>query len=437
MTKTHLLALGLALAMSSEAIAKDWVYVVSKGDSLWHIAKAHLTDVSYYQDIKRLNNITKPKSLPPGTSLRIPLEWVKRFSANVVVKHITGHHKVIRNKQTLKLTQGDKLQLGDELVTSGKGTVTIEFADGSEMTLSEQVIIRFDHLTQYGQTGMVDTRVRLDQGKIEIRAEKQTGIASRLDIATASAVTSVRGTVFRVGVAEQNEEISTVEVVEGEVAVQKGQQSVSVNQGFALSVDAHNELAQPIKLLAPPALSRKRFEMGKSPSKIHWPAVPNASQYRVQISQNPEFSALLLQQKSTKPNVTIQDLTQGKYYFRVTAFDHQGIEGLPAHAEIRVNDQNQLTAPELKGVSTTQQNYIYWPSLANGQHIEFQLSLNKDFSKAKIIAATGQNQYPIDRVNRPVWYFRARTKTLNPQQTSQWSKPCKVSTSNTMIVCGI
>ena len=83
------------------------------------------------------------------------------------------------------------------------------------MVLFKNTIVAFDHLSSYGKTGMVDTRIRVIQGKVETNAQKNKGPGSRLDISTPSAISSVRGTVYRVS--NTGENISTVEVIEGSV----------------------------------------------------------------------------------------------------------------------------------------------------------------------------------------------------------------------------
>ncbi len=88
-----------------------------------------------------------------------------------------------------------------------------------------------DRLSAYGDTGMVDSRFRLQRGRVESRVRPLKGPGSRYEISTPAAVTLVRGTDFRVGV-ESGSGISQSEVVKGEVAVNAAGESVKLKAGF-------------------------------------------------------------------------------------------------------------------------------------------------------------------------------------------------------------
>ena len=50
------------------------IYVVKKNDSLFSIAERFLGDGNLYPVLARINNISDPNKLKPGTKLRIPTE---------------------------------------------------------------------------------------------------------------------------------------------------------------------------------------------------------------------------------------------------------------------------------------------------------------------------------------------------------------------------
>ena len=439
MTKLHLAILTFALLLSNFGHAKDWVYVVVKEDNLWDIAKTHLDQVQYYKGIKRLNNIQQPRRMQPGTVLRIPLEWVTRNAAKVSIIHMSGEHKLLREKELLVVEDNTEFHLGDELRVSNSGNVTLMFADGSEMTLSKGVIVRFDHLTQYGKSAMVDTRLRLEQGKIEIRAEKQTGVASRLDITTASAVTSVRGTVFRVAVDNDNNNASIVEVVEGEVAVAKGEETVAVKEGFAVKVKESEQISAPVQLpVAPTFLPFNEF-ISELNTIIKWLPVDNAEKYQLQLAKDENISNLVYEETTTNNEFSLPKLGNGNYFLRLTAFTQDALEGLPSIKPISIGLEpfSSIPVPLLKGVSNDESQYISWRQPPTNTSIELQVATKKDFSNAKRVNVVGKNKYKLVSDIIPIQYFRARNKHKQTMQYSDWSKPCKISSETKMILCGI
>jgi len=116
------------------------------------------------------------------------------------------------------LQAGEQLHIGDTVETEGDSSITLEFADASRLQLREYSRLRLDQLSRYGHTGMVDTRLRLQQGRASNRVTPARGPASRYIIDAPTATSSVRGTVFRVS-AGDDAHAGATEVLEGKVQV--------------------------------------------------------------------------------------------------------------------------------------------------------------------------------------------------------------------------
>ena len=104
--------------------------------------------------------------LGEGDRIRIPLSWLKRQPNPARVTSVSGGVQLISgiNGRKKPLTKDALIRVGDE-VLSGRGAATITLADGSEVRLSPDSRLIFNRLTQYGKSGMVDTRLRLNRGK--------------------------------------------------------------------------------------------------------------------------------------------------------------------------------------------------------------------------------------------------------------------------------
>ena len=61
-----------------EEIGKEWWYVVQSGDTLGEIAMKHLTTMTRYPEIVRLNPGIDPNNLQIGTKLKMPAKGAKK-----------------------------------------------------------------------------------------------------------------------------------------------------------------------------------------------------------------------------------------------------------------------------------------------------------------------------------------------------------------------
>jgi len=316
---------------------KTWVYVVSNGDNLWNITSKFLKKIDYYTELQKLNNIKYPKRINPGTVLRIPMKWLKHSPATASISFQQGNNYYFRNQKLHPLTLATKLVLGDEIRIGDNASATVVFADKSEMVLFKNTIISFDHLSSYGKTGMVDTRIRVIQGKVETNAQKNKGPGSRLDISTPSAISSVRGTQYRVSNSSEN--VSTVEVIEGEVAVagDKPNNIISVTAGLGTRIEKGQAPSKPVELLPAPKITTKN-QLFEIPPIITWQAISNARRYNITLSDNKQFKSILWQTLTDDTKIELPNkLADGKYWYRISAIDSLGIEGIPVDTPFTLN----------------------------------------------------------------------------------------------------
>ena len=223
----------LALVMALPANAQDWVYSTRPGDNLWNLSEKYLTGVGLFKRLQKYNGITDPLHMRPGTRVRVPVAWLRVQPVDVGVLEVRGDASVQRaaDGTTAAIARGDRLAAGDTLHTGSAGRVVLEFADGSRMLVRGDSDITFDRLSAYGETGMVDTRVRMIGGRVENEVTPAAGPASRFEIETPAAVAAVRGTRFRVGA---DAETTRSEVIEGRVRVSGSGKGRSLDGGFGL-----------------------------------------------------------------------------------------------------------------------------------------------------------------------------------------------------------
>jgi hypothetical protein len=120
------------------------------------------------------------------------------------------------NQALIPLEPDAAVQVGDVLRTAPGGGVELRFADGSRMFLRGDSELRLEQSDRVPNTDLVRSRVKIPRGRSESRVRSFKESGGRFEIDTPAAVTSVRGTHFRVGVAEAQ---AYTEVLEGGVRV--------------------------------------------------------------------------------------------------------------------------------------------------------------------------------------------------------------------------
>lgn len=212
----------------------EWVYTLKPGESFGEVAQQLLAGGHGEAQLRQYNGIDNAAVLDAGATIRIPLSWLKRQPEPARVTAVSGTVQRVsgydRRKSILK--PDTLIRVGDEIL-SGAGTATIVLADGSVVRLSPNSRLLFNRLTQYGKSGMVDTRLRLDKGEVHTRVQPLTEDGARFEIETPSAVAAVRGTAFTL----QTEATGThLQVTEGVVDFGKPGRTRRIPAGYSATV---------------------------------------------------------------------------------------------------------------------------------------------------------------------------------------------------------
>ena len=327
--------------LPAAAGAQDWNYRVRPGDTLWDLGGRYLKPSVAWQQLQQHNRIDNPYRLPPGQLLRFPIGWLRTEPAPARVLAVRGKVELAagNGSATRALLAGEQLHIGDTVQTEADSSLTLEFADASRLQLREYSRLRLDQLSRYGHTGMVDTRLRLQQGRASNRVTPARGPASRYIIDAPTATSSVRGTVFRVSAGEQGRNGAT-EVLEGKVQVgnthgrrlvQRGQASRSTSADAAPSAQTG--------LLPAPRLRSEGVRLAPLPSQLAWEPVDAADHYRVEVVQADMPEVLLFATTTAETRLVIGDLPAGRLRLLLRAVDAQGVEGLDSSADFELSDQ--------------------------------------------------------------------------------------------------
>jgi hypothetical protein len=386
------------------SLAQDWIYTVRPGDTLWDLSERHLLNVSYWPRLQEYNDISDPWLMPPGLRLRIPIRWLKVQPVPARVLAATEGGTVTRagSSSTSSLVEGTLLHVGDSVEVSPTGSATLVFADGSRLLIAPGSVVRMDALRAYGNGGMVDTRVRLEEGRTETQVPPEKYPASRFEIWTPAAVSAVRGTNLRVGVAEEGE-ISRTEVLAGMAEVSAGNRSVRVREGLGTITKKGRPPSAPRTLLPAPDLTALPPKFDRVPIRFRIDPVANAKAYRIEIATTSAFETLLFDSIGENTTIRGPDLPDGRYVMRVRAIDDQGLEGLNASADIVVDARPEpplLMEPIKEGKVREEIPAFRWAMPVNAVSFRFQLAKSNDFT-APLVDLDAQTSTSL-RLEQPI-----------------------------------
>ena len=388
--------------------AAEWQYSVRRGDTLIGIAKRHFTDPGQWVDLQKLNAVRNPRSLPPNSILRIPVEWLREVPATATVALLQGNASIKRGAEDKPLAAGDSLLPGDVVRTAENGSLVLKFVDGSKALLLKDSTLKLDRLGTYANTRMSATELQLERGRIESKVTPLKGAASRYEIRTPVAQLGVRGTDFRVGIDDASQSSSS-EVLEGGVAALANNATVNVPKGFGTRIAQGQAPTPPVELLPAPDLTPIPALIDRTPIRFRWTPNPMASGYRVQIEREKLAGAIFDEGLFRSPEASFPDLPDGRYAMRVRAIDANGLEGYNAVRDVIVKARPEppfLQSPEDKITVRGDRPQFKWAKVAEAAQYHFQLARDAAMSvKLFDEGASQSNEFMAAKPLKPGEYF--------------------------------
>ncbi|UHQ22052.1 FecR domain-containing protein [Lysobacter sp. 5GHs7-4] len=400
----------IALALSATASAQEWTYRVRPGDNLWELSARHLRADVDWRRLQRLNQVADPHRLPPGTLLRFPVSWLRIEPAKARLVALRGavRAQVSSRASVLAASEGLRLGIGGWLETGPGASATLEFADGSRLMLTDNSRIVFDRLSAYGQTGMVDTRMRLQRGRATNRVIPARGPASRYIIETPSATSSVRGTRFRVSAGDAQAPGAT-EVLEGKVQVGGAQGAdVLVRPGYGSVAAAGAATSAPTRLLPAPTLDDAHSQLLSLPIGLSWSAQPEAVAYRVEVVRDDAPDVLLYETVTADTRVRIADLPPGRHRLQLRAVADSGLGGEDAERIFEVSEHPlpPLTLQPRDGQTVhTPRPRFEWARTQDAAGTRFELADDPGFERPRVQAQIDGQRYRVADALPPGRYY--------------------------------
>jgi len=407
---THAVALLLLVVFSLPVLAEDWIYTVVEGDNLWDLSEKHLDSQLRFEQVRRLNNVKFPKRMRPGTRLRIPLEWIRSNPVPARIDAIQGRVELTRadGMKVADVSTGSTIHLGDSLKTGEKSSAAVVFADGTVVTLYSASEMRFNHLSAHGETGMVDSRLHLIDGRLDTRVKPAVGPGSRFEIQTPSAISAVRGTEYRAAVTAGGEN-SNIEVLHGKVKVTGASRPRLVNTGFGTQIAKGKAPTRPRRLLPAPKLNPVPERIRQLNWPLTWQAISKAAGYRVEIGSGKKIDTLIWEQVVPHARIALPDLPDGAYLVRVRGIDGQGLEGTNSVKPLLIDTHPQPPVPltpqegkTLRGVTAD----LQWTASADADRYLLEIAADKTFENVSIRQPDlNSTRFRTDGISEPGTYY--------------------------------
>ena len=392
--------------VSTGATQPEWRYSVRPGDNLIGFARQHLINPDDWRLLQKLNQIKNPYRMQMGYMLRVPLHLVKQLPAPAEVVLVSGQAGILKIDNTVEpVITGQKLTAGTALKTGENSKLNIKFADGSIVSMQPKSILKLDALSIYSGGGMVDTSLRLQQGKLETEANPAHRQGNKMQIITPTAVAAVRGTKFRVS----TDDISVKqETLEGKVALQAAGMEVAVDKGFGSLSEGGNAPLPPILLLPAPATSNLPTKLETVPVVFNMPAQDGAIAWLGKLSSDAQFNNIVAEKLSDGSQLKFNDMPDGKYFLKVRARDKQGLEGYDANHEFDLNARPfppKVVAPNQAETVREPNPELSWTKIEQANVYLIQLAKDVEFKQLIASQQVTNTTYKIEKSLEPGQYY--------------------------------
>ncbi len=370
------------LGFSAQA-AEELTLAVVPGDTLIGLSQRYLVEPQRWPELKRLNHIKNALQLKPGSSLRIPLAWLRWSERSADIIHVqglvTGSVAGAASGADGRLATGMQLKAGDRFDTGASGTLTLRLPDGAIVVFPPHTQAGLGLSRQVADTEVRATTIELQNGSADSSVPPLKVPASRFEIRTPRVVTAVRGTRFRVAADGM---ISRHEVVSGVVAVGAAAGNARLNAAQGLRAE-EGRLGAVLPLLPAADVSGVPVRIERTTQPLDVPALAGAQAWRWQVAADAAFTRLLQDERTTSPRWLLTGLPDGDYHLRLRAADAQGLEGQEAlmALALRARPEPPILLSPAPGASVAPGAELVWTGQADAPAYQLQVARDARFAE--------------------------------------------------------
>lgn len=340
-------ALFMAVSVQAKTTGSaDLRYTVRPKDTVSSLTQKHLKPSIGWQALARYNHLPNEHVIHPGTQLRVPLRWLAAKQAQAKLTAISGEVQIKSVGGAWHSAQlTELLQTGQMLQVGANSSARLQFADMSELVMQPHSTVELDTLSVYVGGYMADTQLRLQAGRVEVRANPRGRQGQKFDVITPAAVASVRGTQF---VVEAQADRTLEQTSQGKVTFQSGNARVLVQEGYASAVKVGEDPSKPEVIKPAPVLKNPASKFLDFPIEFVLAEPADATGWVMQIGHDAQMAQLVLAQQTSQPQWDIGGLADGAYYLRIWSLDAQSMPSKPVLHPFEVRIPRQLQGPAIQ-----------------------------------------------------------------------------------------
>jgi quercetin dioxygenase-like cupin family protein len=250
---------------------------------------------------------------------------------------LEGGVRVVRanTRETLQARADTRLFPGDLVQTQEDGRARITLADGSTLFVKPNSVVTIAENTAAENGKQTKVRVAVESGQINVRTEQQNEGASNIvgTHLTESRIAPETDASFHV----RDDKTEAIRVGEGAVETStSGGDTTTLRAGEYAAVNQQGTISQKEKLLAAPVpVTPRNLERlsarggGATAVALKWqkPQTGAPAHYRVEVATSPFFvpaGKLIERDQLQATELTVDDLRQGNYFWRVLAVAQSG-----------------------------------------------------------------------------------------------------------------
>lgn len=334
------------VAIAQTIKSDDWRYVVRPKDTLFEFSRKYLKKSVSWQDLAKYNQVSDPLKIQSGVELRVPVKWLSVKPAQARLTVISGDVQIQTvDENWYPATQGQWLQSGMLIRVGINSSARIQFADESELIIQPESSVALDTLSMFGGGYMVDTRLRLQAGRVEVHANPNRRKGQKFDVITPAAVASVRGTKF---VVEAQNSRTIEQTSQGLVILNNSLGKVEVHEGYGVVATIGVKPQSPEVIKRGPVFKTPTTLFSDFPVTFSVEKQEGVLDWVMQVGHDPEMALLVLTQKGALVDLDASNLPNGRYYLRAWSLDAQGMPSKPSFHEFVVNIPRQLLGPAVQ-----------------------------------------------------------------------------------------
>ena len=397
-------------------------YRVHQHDTLIDIAQRYLNSAADWHLLQSINHVRATRRLVPGSTLRMPLDRVRRTAVSAVVSYALGETSLagVGGGLDLPLLAGDRVVEGNVVKVGLKSYLTLQMPDKSLVHLDAGSTVKVAGLCQMLDGAVHMAFMRLSKGRVESTVSHQQP-GSRFEVVTPLAVAGVRGTRFGVELisaegasgADERTDVTNGVVQVDPVGARAG---LTAAHGQGVRIASATGAAELSVLLDAPDLSSVPADQLSTVLNLPVIEAGKGTAYRFKIATDPDFNHVVVTSTEKQLPIRVAGLSSGTYFISVRAEDAFGMPGMEAVREVRLRtDPRPPILREPDAGALVMGPAIDFVCAEGTQTLGYRMEVSDDpaFASPRALASQDTCRFHADGLGPATYYWRGASVARN------------------------